>query len=222
MEIRNLSAVLEGKLKPHFKIKDYSVKPLTKTGDNYGSYINAVSINLVDEETFEEEKLEIVTKELPKSDEFRQLFQVERTFIKESSMYTIVAPLLLAFQRQRGFPEDEILDAFVKCIASRKSLDPSKDNVDDGALLVLENLNFSGFKTGDRIQGFDLEHSELILRTLAKFHAVLIAFRRDKPKEFSSQILPFLDKLDIDYGVAPQELNKMIEVSLIISLDKII
>lgn len=44
------------------------------------------------------------------------------------------------------------------------------------AILVLEDLKSSGFQLADRHRGLDLEHSELVMKNLARFHASSIVY----------------------------------------------
>lgn len=212
VELRELEALLQEKLHPTQKIKGFSTRSLTLVGDNYGSTMLALTVALEDSSTGDQDQLELVAKMVPSNPDFYKMFQVEETFVKESSIYTIVAPTLRAFQREKGVPEDQLLDSFVDCWGSRTSLDPEKKALDSDAVLILENLKFKGFTVGDRSKGFNLKHSEFILKNLASFHAVLIAYRKERPEECKEKILPYLNKLDMDAGVGEQSMKEMLEV----------
>ena len=63
---------------------------------------------------------------------------------------------------------------------------------DGQASIVLENLNYSGYSTQDRITGMDLEHMQYGVRELAKLHAITCGYRTKKPKDFEETIAPGL------------------------------
>lgn len=206
-----MDLVLE-KLPANWKIKECSTRPLTAPGDHYGSSMKAVTVSLVHETTREEKSLQLIAKMCPTSTELCEAFQVDKTFVKEAAMYTVVAPLLRTFQEEHGIPEDQRVDSFIECFGARKSLDATKDTVDSDAVLILENLNFKGFEVGDRSKGFDLKVSEFVLRNLAKFHAVLIAYRVHRLGEFMVQVLPHLKKLAMGGGMDKETLRRMRQV----------
>lgn len=213
MELRNVEDLLKAKLKPGVTVKSFSTKALTSVGDNYGSTMYALSVELKNENSEEEEEsLELVAKMLPTNPDFYNMFQVDKTFVKESCIYTIVAPKLRSFQLDKNIPENQLLDVFCECYGARLSLDPMKTTLDNDAVLILENLKVKGYKVGDRSEGFHLEHSEFVLRNLAHFHAVPIAFRRERPDDFQQNILPHLKKLDMDAGLKKETYEEMIQV----------
>ncbi|XP_069701074.1 uncharacterized protein [Periplaneta americana] len=48
------------------------------------------------------------------------------------------------------------------------------------SLLLMEDMSASGFKMGDRKEGFDMERSSLVIRSLARFHAAsVLAYESD-------------------------------------------
>lgn len=204
--------LIQQKLPPNWKIVESSTKPLTSVGDNYGSSINSLTVSLENETTNEEKTLQLIAKMCPTDPGLCQAFQVDKTFVKEAAMYTDVAPLLRAYQVEKGLPGDQLIDSFIECFGARQSLDPTKDTVDSEAVLLLENLNYKGFRVGERSKGFNLKDTEFILRHLAQFHAVLIAFQRDRPESFKDKVLPYLNKLDLVAGMDQQILKRMREV----------
>lgn len=82
------------------------------------------------------------------------------------------------------------------------------EKFDSQAAVVLENLNFSGYTTKDRIAGMDLEHMEYGVRELAKLHAITCGYRIKNPKDFEQTIVPGLDVAHND--VAMQCIGEMI------------
>lgn len=207
---------VQSKLPSHLKIKEFSTRPLTAVGDNWGSSLTALTILVVDEKSGAEKTLHWVAKMCPTDPALCRAFQVERTFVKESAMYTTVAPILQDFQSSNNIPEDQILNSFIECYGSRVSLDPTNDTVDDGAVLLLENICYKGYQIGDKTKGFDLENTEFILRHLAQFHAVLIAFRKMQPEMFQDKVLPCLNKIELGGGMDRETLQRMRQVRFVV------
>lgn len=56
----------------------------------------------------------------------------------------------------------------------------------------------NGYKIGNRLEGFDLVESKVLLRHLAKFHALPIAVRHHKPHLFETKFKPYLDFINVD------------------------
>lgn len=211
-ELRNLGDVLKSQLGTMLEVKDFKTKYLTSVGDNYGSTMLALTVFVKNHNNGNEQKMELVAKMCPTNQTLFDIFQIDITFVKESCIYTIVAPELMKLQLEKQVPENEILDTFIQCYGARSSLNPSANKVDENAVLILENLKFKGFQVGERSRGFDAEHTELILRNLARFHAVPIALRYDKPDTFKEKVEPYLQKIDIDAGVEKESLMQMKQV----------
>jgi thiamine kinase-like enzyme len=156
----------------------------------------------------------------PASEEFINLFQVDVTFVKECGIYNSVAPALINLQKERGVPESALLNLFCKCYASRFSLDPGSEVVDADALMVFENLTYSGFITGDRRAGFKEKDTLFILENLAKVHATTVVLKLSKPEVFQKEVRPYLNKIDVDAGL-PEEAQEKYLLLIEQDLEKI-
>lgn len=55
---------------------------------------------------------------------------------------------------------------------------------DDNRMFIMEDLSLSGHKPGDRISGMDLEHCQLVLKKLGRFHAISALLVEQNPKVF--------------------------------------
>lgn len=200
IELKNLESLVGPHLDDGYDIVDYSTKSLTAPGDNYGSTILALTLQLRLQGTSQEKTVELVAKMAPISPMFFQFFQVPLTFPKESSMYTTVAQTLAKHQIEYQVPEKQRLNTFCKCLGTRRNLNGS-DVVDNDAVLVLENLKVKGFGCGLRAKGFNKQDTEFILKHLARFHAVPIAIRYLKSEVFEKEIMPSLRKIDMSDGM---------------------
>ncbi|KAH8237857.1 hypothetical protein KR032_003996 [Drosophila birchii] len=201
-EIRSLGQVIE----PHLRgarLLGYQASSLTQAGDNYGSVLLAIKAQLESPRGGEAFEQQLVAKVPPTDPKYWQFFQPERTCLTENAVYQVLAPALVALQEEAGIPGESHFDGFPRYFGSRISLKADSNSVDQDAVLVLENLRFSGFVSGQRLRPYDLPHTRLALRYLAEFHALPVALRLLKPKVFLEQVRPFFDKFDW-HGAAPE------------------
>lgn len=74
-------------------------------------------------------------------------------FMKELNFYTEIIPAIEQFQEIVGMPENEKLDAFVRYLSARLSLNANSKIADADAILILENamaLNFTARNVSDK------------------------------------------------------------------------
>lgn len=191
-QIKNLEQVLRPYLKGHNKILKSTIKCLTQPGENYGSLMLSVDIVLTCNEN-KEKTLHLVAKMCPPNEWLRKMFNIPVTFKKEESIYKEVSLVFREFEQEYGIPH--MTDFFPKYYGSRLSLDANSKEVDNDAVLLLENLKTQGYAVGDRIEGFDLQTSEAVVKALATFHAVALAVKIKKPEIFRKRIAPNVEKM---------------------------
>lgn len=187
-QINNLGDLLQ--LPPNKKLVNYKTKQLTQAGENYGSLMLALDVTIEDSDNSQEVH-SMVAKLSPPNEWIKQMFNIPVTFKKENSFYHIIVPTLQQFQKEEGV--EHIMDIFPKCYGSRINLNNS-DVVDNDAVLLLENLKVNGFVTVDCMKGFDLETTKIILKDLAVFHAVPVAYKIKHPQKFQEKLMPYLQK----------------------------
>ncbi|KAI4458977.1 hypothetical protein MML48_6g00020872 [Holotrichia oblita] len=204
MEVKNLKELITSSIGEDFQIIAQSQKLLTAPGDHYGSIMQALDVTIKLSSQDKEELLRLVAKLIPASDLLRAMFDIQVTFKKEVSAYLDAIPALIDFQREYNVPENRILDIFPKCYGARINLNNNNGDVDEDAAIILENLKCQGYETGDRFVGFDYAHAELIVKDLAKFHAIPIAMQKLKPEEFKRKVLPCSVKNDC-FDNVPEE-----------------
>lgn len=186
-------------LKPGQQFISCESKNLLTTGENYGSVMLQITVKIRNE-TGDQEILHFVGKTCPPSPLLWQIFNTKVTFKKEIAVYTTIVPALNNFGKENGI--ECLMDFFAKSVAARISLNPESNEVDEDAVLLLENLKVQGYDTGDRFLGFDEDTTKYLLRDIAIMHATPIAHRSAKPKEFISTILPYLTR---DFNFEPKE-----------------
>lgn len=186
------------------KLLQFTGRYLTKPGDNYGSVLLALDTE-VQTPSGTVEKLELVGKLPPITNElFWQMFQPERTCLTENAIYKTLSPAIRKLQLEQGLSDEMLFDGFAKYYGSRISLDSNSKVLDRDALLVLENLQSSGYRAGNRHKMFDLTHAQLILQQVAQFHALPIALRLKAPKEFEDNVRPYFRRFNANAGMSDE------------------
>lgn len=153
--------------KPGAKLVSYSAYLATKTGDNYLSIIYATDILLEDPSTKHVELLQVMLKTIPRSEMRLEMINDLGAFRKEADVYSNVFPYLVQFQEDLGIPPELQVAPWPKCYTLH--VDGKTD------FLAMENLRALGYRMGDRMLGLDFNHCSLVLRNLARYHAVTFA-----------------------------------------------
>lgn len=212
MEIKDLDKVLQF-VGPNAKIINVSSKPLTALGENYGSLMLALEIKLqINNGCTKHETINLVAKMCPPNEYLKKIFDTLLTFKKEIAVYSSVFPTLKTFQQEQGMKN--VIEFFPKCYGARISLNPNSNAVDDDAILLLENLKLSGYQVVDRMKGFDLQTTELLLKDLAVFHAVPLALKQLNSDLFKNTILPHLPKNTVFDGISDNAMEAIINFIL--------
>lgn len=185
-EIRDFEKLLQPHLPPGEKILSYTTKTLTKPGENYGSLLLAVDVLLASGKT-----LNLVAKMCPPNDWIKNMFNIPVTFKKEANFYKVIVKTLREFQLGCG-GVDVLSEFFAGYYGSRISLNANAQEVDDDAVLLLENLKVQGFEIGDRFRGFDRRATEITVVALARFHAIALALKIKQPEVFAENVRRFL------------------------------
>ncbi|CAG9827096.1 unnamed protein product [Diabrotica balteata] len=185
-QIKQLEALL-GKQLVKKTIKNVIINNLTAPGENFGSIMYKLDIVLNNNDNGTEEILHAVAKTLPAAELWRKIFNIQVTYTNEMAFYQIVLPTFQEFQRSLGI--DNVINCFAECLAVRKNLlDNNSDVIDDDAVIVLENLISKGYNNIDRVKGFDLNTSKIILKDIAHLHAVGLSLKLKDPKTFDEKV----------------------------------
>lgn len=188
--IKEFEDLIKPALKSGQKFVSYYPEKLLSSGENYGSVMLRVQVNVTDENGGND-IIQCVAKTCPPRGCLWEMFNTQETFKTEISIYDTVIPELNRFAKEKGM--ENLIDFLPEYIASRVSLTGSHI-VDEDAVLILENLKIDNYDIGDRFVGFDSQSARLILKDLATLHAIPIAYKFAKPDDFKTKILPFLGK----------------------------
>ncbi|KOC71093.1 hypothetical protein WH47_01736 [Habropoda laboriosa] len=181
--LRDIEPVLRQRLGDNVIVKNFTTKSLLPPGENYGSTILSVHVELKHKNTEKKEELHLIAKMCPPTEFQRRIFNSSRTFMKETFMYDSIMPTYNKLEIECGLKKNEIFEVLPKFYGSRLSLHPDGE-FDDNAVILMENLKIEGYYTGDRSIGYDLEHSEIAVKALARFHALGMAMKEKKPGIF--------------------------------------
>ncbi|XP_049824816.1 uncharacterized protein LOC126265934 [Aethina tumida] len=194
----------------HTSIKCYTIEQFNcRSG---GSEIVKLIIHVTNNITKCEQTIHTVAKFPPKNESTRKIFNTEVTFKNEIEFYRTVIPKLRRFFEEHGLEPPNFFPDFV---AGRVSF--NGENVDDDAVLILEDLNKQDYYVNNCEDGFDLIQTKSILENLSQLHAVGIAMREQKPEEFEHFIRPYLNGITFGSNMEEGNLLKS-EVKLYLSL----
>lgn len=191
-QIKKLEGVLAHTLGKDLEILEQTTRLLTAPGEHYGSIMLALEVRIKRGNV--EETLNLVAKLIPANEMLRIAFNIPVTFKKEVFAYMVSIPTLINFQKEYNVPENKLLDIFPKCYGARVCLDENKNEVDEDGVIILENLKLQGYATDDRLAGLQLDAASIVMKDLAKFHAIALALRQLKPEVFEEKIRPSIVK----------------------------
>lgn len=193
------------------QIISHETENLMSAFENYGSLMLRLKVKTIDKDQ-KEEILNLVCKLYPTTQEWQDMFQIDRTFKKEAEMYMDFIPEMEKFQRELNIAKEDQLDVFIKCHGARTEQKTEAGVIE--AALVLDNLKLQGYQMGSRRNGFDQHHVEFILKRLAQFHGVPISMKFKNRKSFEEKLMPIINKVNLYEGWAPGALDGVKEVRL--------
>ncbi|XP_071634634.1 uncharacterized protein [Temnothorax longispinosus] len=144
-------------------------------GDSYLSIVNKGKLSgIVDGNSKQQVQVNIVVKSIPKNIGRRKTLRSGEFFGNEIIFYTKVVPKIEKFLAEKG--QGNLL-----CIP--RHLTSYMDGEND--FIVLEDVSPLGFGPASRQTCLDWAEFTVILKTLAKFHAISFAYKDQKKEEFA-------------------------------------
>lgn len=145
-----------------FSLIDYKIVPMEGTNGFVGQYFSLQTTVACPKSPLETKKINFFVK-LPPSinSPVYEFAQEYGSFNKEMVLYTTVFP--------------EMLDSYEKYI-------PECFLGTENGMLVLEDMVHSGYTMANKDTPFDLKHCEVLMKTLAKFHARSFIFKQQHKK----------------------------------------
>lgn len=190
LPVEDLGGLLSHSFKNGLQIKNMEWKPLTDPGENFGSIIIAINLDVVQKDR--KETLNLVCKLPPKTTYLIELFNSPLTFKKELYFYDRLAPEIINVQLESGIKPDDVSTIVPRFYGGRLGRqDPEK--FDEQAAIIMENLKCAGYTIRDRIDGLDKKHMEYAINELAKLHAIIICLKTRQPEFFEKIGLQVLE-----------------------------
>ncbi|KAL7029770.1 hypothetical protein ACKWTF_006353 [Chironomus riparius] len=141
-------------------------------GDNYIGIVYRVSVKSKQDNSV---KLNLIVKLPPQNAARREQFFVRPCFIREADFYNNLYPMYKQFQEEKGIDVEK--DGFHEIPFCFKAL---TDDPFEG--LYFDDLKASGFEMFDRFQNVTKEQVLIVMKTLAKMHAVFYCIKDQKPE----------------------------------------
>lgn len=157
------------------KFKDLSVEIVGASEQGEG-YLGNITFAKVTGVPFsgKTKEFHIVIKSGKRGEGITNLSHVQLAYERENFFYDKAVPALHEIENEYGVNITQQL--FPKCFSTLC--------YEDQQLIVLQNLKSLGFELHDRHQPFDMEHLRMTLSNYGKFHALSLAYREHRPKEF--------------------------------------
>ncbi|KAJ4451125.1 uncharacterized protein [Periplaneta americana] len=188
---QDLESLLRPQLGDEIIVESFTSKFLTQPGENYGSTMLALEVNIIKgEDKATRRKFNLVAKLVPPPGFLWKIFDPPNTALKEILCYISVKEEYEKLQKEKCVPKEKFIDVFPRCYGARTTLSKEiGEKADENTVLLLENLKILNYRLGDRKKGLDLTHTRLAVSQLARFHAMSIALKILKPQVFKDTVL---------------------------------
>ncbi|KAJ8675789.1 hypothetical protein QAD02_011575 [Eretmocerus hayati] len=183
LSLNNLASLLRRSWNnEQLNVCDYDVADLVPIGENFGSHMIRVRAKVQHNKNSVIKDHEFVAKTILPTN---CLINWTRLFEKELFMYTTIVPFYREMEIESKTHEDEkICELFPTLCGYRMSLTPNSKIADEDAVILFQDLRVEGFRTMDRKIGLDMDHAEMALKALAKFHAFGVVAKLKYPSKF--------------------------------------
>jgi len=160
-----LATILSEEEKKNISVTCMDVKTAVSKGDNYLSTLYRIMVECNESNGGNgTKKYFLILKTLPKGELLQKLLCESQSFEKELQMYSSTLPAMYYATKANLRP------------MSARYMPTNMNNV-----IVLEDLQQLGYKMANRHTGLDLDHCEMTVRALARFHATSVALHNSDP-----------------------------------------
>ncbi|KAG5671600.1 hypothetical protein PVAND_001793 [Polypedilum vanderplanki] len=176
-----LQEIIEKELNllPEDCIKEYAAG--SAKGDNYLGIVYRINVkSKKDKNSF----LNVIAKLPPQNASRREQFSANFCFLRECQFYDIIVPMYKEFQIEKGINVET--DGFHHTAKCYKTF-----NEEPTEGIFLEDLKPLNFEMFDRLKEVTKDQVFLVMKTLAKLHAISFAIQDQKPdkiKDFTEMI----------------------------------
>ncbi|EDV91300.1 uncharacterized protein LOC6568322 [Drosophila grimshawi] len=156
------------------ELKKLQIKPATAGGENYASVMTRITVEYIDKNLCQETTTFIVKTTFADKDPAAEFLEQYGIYTREMDMYEEVLPKLAIILQQD-------LDDHRKMFAGTVCVDRERDSI------MFEDMSLESYTTADRIKQLDLQHTQLVLEKLAKFHAAGALLNEKNPGIFDKK-----------------------------------
>lgn len=163
---------------------EYSIetKPGSNQNDGFAASLTCVIIS-GQRQQFDgsgaTDELHLMCKLLPENSTRRKDLLVDELFEREALMYNKILPMFAAFQKEKGLKESECFVSYPKCYAA------IADPINNEFVIIMDDLRRKGFVMWDIREAPPVQHLELVMAELAKFHAISFALKDQRPDAYN-------------------------------------
>lgn len=168
-----LIKVLENKVKLSLKNYDLKISPGIEKGKNFLGVLYRVVA--VDPDCGEEGKFQIMVKLPPQDPDLREQLKIRMSFLRESMFYDVVLPMFKKFQEEKGCNVTKEGFYEVPEVLALSIEEPNE-------AFFMEDLTCSGYEICHRSEHVTCDHVNLVMRVLAKMHAIAFSIKDQKPE----------------------------------------
>ncbi|XP_063994412.1 uncharacterized protein LOC135171764 isoform X2 [Diachasmimorpha longicaudata] len=183
LSLQNIQSLLQSTLGNECTVESYTEEKLLPPGENYGSIMASINSIIKKLKHGKCEELQLVAKSAPPIEMQQELKDGSVIFRKEIFMYSTMIPSYRKLEIDNGVGEEDALELSPRYYGSMVSSDSEKSGAYD-AIILLENLKPKGYYCVDRRFGCDLAHAKLVVKTIARFHALGMATKEKNPDFF--------------------------------------
>lgn len=140
-------------------------------GNNYLGVIYRAVIEGVQNGT--KSKLNLIIKSAPTYN--RSKLSIDIFYKREIYCYNVILPAFDAYQEQYKLPEDEKFRYLKMLAANEKEFEEN---------LIMEDLIEAGYSMCDRQESLTIDHVEMVIKTLARFHSFSFKMKQVDPEKF--------------------------------------
>lgn len=168
-----LKHIVENNFKVPFEDCTTDVSRGVEKGKNFMGVLYRVLVSYRSES--KDEKFHLMVKLAPQNLKVRKQLKMNMNFAREAMFYDVVIPMFKLFQEEKGIKIEK--EGFFEV---PEVLATSTQDHNEG--IFMKDLGRLGFAVNDRSDDITFEHVNLVLRALAKFHALSFAIKDQKPE----------------------------------------
>lgn len=171
-----IKEIIKNNLRKSFEDYEIIYSPGSNKGDNYAGIVHRVQVK---DKSENEIKLSMILKVPPENPTRRDEFMAKELFGREIGFYDCVFPLYKKFQEDKGIDIEK--DGFHQAPYCFKTL-----TAEPFEALFFDDLKVKGFEMFDRFKEVTKEHVFLVMKSLAKMHALFYSIKDQNPKLIES------------------------------------